>query len=70
MGKVNSLIFDWQQKIHAIEDYPIKISEAENVSELVAFVVDYLDLKYETDKDHVFHICSEDWNEYWSYYNM
>ena len=32
MGKVNSLIFDWQQKIHAIEDYPIKISEAENVT--------------------------------------
>ena len=68
MSKYKDLIIEWEEKVRGIDDYSTWISDAENVSEVVAHVVDHLDLKYETDISHVVEICTEDMNEYWSKY--
>ena len=68
MSKYKDLIIEWEEKVRGIDDYSTWISDAENVSEAVAHVVDHLDLKYETDISHVVQICTEDMNEYLSRY--
>ena len=68
MSRYKDLIIEWEEKVRGIDYYSTWISDAENVSEVVAHVVDHLDLKYETDISHVVQICTEDMNEYWSKY--
>ena len=68
MSRYKDLIIEWEEKVRGIDDYLKWISDAENVSEVVAHVVDHLDLKYETDISHVIDVVSEDWTEFWSNY--
>ena len=68
MSRYKDLIIEWEEKVRGIDDYSTWISDAENVSEVVAHVVDHLDLKYETDISHVIDVVSQDWTEFWSNY--
>tara|TARA_R100000329_G_scaffold91865_1_gene76700 strand:+ start:44 stop:253 length:210 start_codon:yes stop_codon:yes gene_type:complete len=68
MSRYKDHQLDWLQKVHSVERYEETIAESANISEVTAYVVDQLDLKYETDISHVIDVVSEDWTEFWSNY--
>tara|TARA_R100001443_G_scaffold22764_2_gene34978 strand:+ start:221 stop:430 length:210 start_codon:yes stop_codon:yes gene_type:complete len=68
MSRYKDHIINWYQRVHDVERYEETIAESVNISEVTAYVVDQLDLKYETDISHVIDVVSEDWTEFWSNY--
>jgi hypothetical protein len=68
MGKVKSYIMDIEEDVYAIEGLEEKVSEAEDISEVKAFVVDTLGLKTSFDIGIAEDAVASLWNENWSYY--
>ena len=68
MGKVKNYMMGIEEDIYAIDGFEDKVSEAENTSEVKAWVVEKLGLTSSFDigiASDVVHNC---WNEYWGYY--
>ena len=68
MSRYKDHLLDWTQRVHGVERYEETIAESVNISEVTAYVVDQLNLKYEIDISNVIDVISEDWFEFWSKY--
>ena len=68
MGKVKNYMMGIEEDIYAIDGFEDKISEAENTSEVKAWVVEKLGLTSSFDIGIASDVVDNCWNEYWGYY--
>ena len=57
-----------EEDIYAIDGFEDKVSEAENTSEVKAWVVEKLGLTSSFDIGIASDVVDNCWNEYWGYY--
>ena len=57
-----------EEDIYAIDGFENKVSEAENTSEVKAWVVEKLGLTNSFDIGIASDVVDNCWNEYWGYY--
>lgn len=57
-----------EEDIYAIDGFENKVSEAENTSEVKAWVVEKLGLTSSFDIGIASDVVDNCWNEYWGYY--
>ena len=68
MGKVKNYMMGIEEDIYAIDGFENKISEAENTSEVKAWVNEKLGLTTSFDIGIASDVVDNTWNEYWGYY--
>ena len=68
MGKVKNYMMGIEEDIYAIDGFENKVSEAENTSEVKAWVVEKLGLTNSFDIGIASDVVDNCWNEYWGYY--
>ena len=68
MGKVKNYMMGIEEDIYAIDGFEDKVSEAENTSEVKAWVVEKLGLTSSFDIGIASDVIDTCWNEYWGYY--
>ena len=68
MGKVKSYMMDIEEDIYAIEGIEEKISEAEHIQEVEAYVFEKLNLVTHFDRSCAKGTIADMWNELWGYY--
>ena len=68
MGKVKNYMMGIEEDIYAIDGFENKVSEAENTSEVKAWVVEKLGLTSSFDIGIASDVVDNCWNEYWGYY--
>ena len=68
MGKVKNYMMGIEEDIYAIDGFEDKVSEAENTSEVKAWVVEKLGLTNSFDIGIASDVVDNCWNEYWGYY--
>tara|TARA_Y100001973_G_C5129656_1_gene297032 strand:+ start:119 stop:328 length:210 start_codon:yes stop_codon:yes gene_type:complete len=68
MGKVKNYMMGIEEDIYAIDGFEDKVSEAENTSEVKAWVVEKLGLTSSFDIGIASDVVDNCWNEYWGYY--
>ena len=68
MSKIKNYMMDIEEDVYAIEGLEEKISDAEDISEVKAFVVETLGLKTSFDIGIAEDAVTSLWNENWSYY--
>ena len=59
---------DIEEKIYSIDGFENKVSEAENTSEVKAWVNQKLSLTTSFDIGIASDVVDNTWNEYWGYY--
>tara|TARA_B100000902_G_C26881142_1_gene702663 strand:+ start:151 stop:360 length:210 start_codon:yes stop_codon:yes gene_type:complete len=68
MGKVKNYMMGIEEDIYAIDGFENKVSEAENTSEVKAWVNEKLGLTSSFDIGIASDVVDNCWNEYWGYY--
>ena len=68
MGKVKSYVMDIEEDVMAIEGIEEKISEAEHIQEVEAFVFEKLNLVTHFDQSCAKATIEYMWNDLWGYY--
>ena len=68
MSKIKNYMMDIEEKIYSIYGFENKVSEAENTSEVKAWVNEKLGLTTSFDIGIASDVVDNCWNEYWGYY--
>jgi len=68
MSKIKNYMMGIEEDIYAIDGFENKVSEAENTSEVKAWVVEKLGLTNSFDIGIASDVVDNCWNEYWGYY--
>ena len=68
MSKIKNYMMDIEEKIYSIDGFEDKVSEAENTSEVKAWVNEKLGLTTSFDIGIASDVVDNTWNEYWGCY--
>ena len=68
MSKIKNYMMDIEEKIYSIDGFENKVSEAENTSEVKAWVTDKLGLTSSFDIGFGSDVVDNFWNENWGNY--